>query len=123
MDDIDLLACRFEEHRAHLRAVALRMLGSAGEAEDAVQETWLRFEASATSPRSVRADITCERHEINGQPGAIFRDREGRVLHTLVLDVLDGRIQAIRGVINPDKLGHLGVVADAWAVNREVRGV
>jgi hypothetical protein len=38
----------------------------------------------------------------------------------LALDVLDGRIQTIRSVINPDKLGQLGPVADAWAVSREV---
>ncbi|GLW68130.1 DNA-directed RNA polymerase sigma-70 factor [Kitasatospora phosalacinea] len=65
--------------------------------------------------------ITCEQHRINGQPGALFRDRDGRVLHTLVLDVLDGQVQAVRSVINPDKLRHLGPVADAWAVDREVR--
>ncbi|HEX5114895.1 MAG TPA: sigma-70 family RNA polymerase sigma factor [Pseudonocardiaceae bacterium] len=39
----DWLADSFEQHRAHLRAVAYRMLGSAAEAEDAVQETWLRL--------------------------------------------------------------------------------
>jgi RNA polymerase sigma-70 factor (ECF subfamily) len=43
MTDGDLLADEFERHRAHLRGVAYRMLGSAGEAEDAVQEAWLRL--------------------------------------------------------------------------------
>ncbi|WP_407562696.1 sigma factor [Streptomyces sp. 184] len=42
MDEHEFLALRFEEHRAHLRAVAHRVLGSAGLAEDAVQEAWLR---------------------------------------------------------------------------------
>jgi RNA polymerase sigma-70 factor, ECF subfamily len=57
-----------------------------------------------------------ELHEINSQPGAIIRDRAGNVFSTLALDVLDGRIQTIRSVINPDKLAHLGPVADAHAV-------
>ena len=43
MTDADLLALRFEAHRDRLRAVALRMLGSTGEADDAVQEAWLRL--------------------------------------------------------------------------------
>ncbi|WP_440074185.1 RNA polymerase sigma-70 factor [Streptosporangium sp. OZ121] len=72
-------------------------------------------------PRLVRVDVTFEPHEVNGEPGAIFRDRDGKVLHTLALDILDGRIQTIRSVINPDKLGHVGPVADAWAIDREVR--
>ena len=72
-------------------------------------------------PRLARLDVTYEPHEVNGQPGAICRDRDGRVLHTLALDVLDGQIQAIRLVVNPDKLGHVGPVADAWAIDREVR--
>lgn len=45
----DWLAERFEEHRARLRAVAYRMLGSPGEADDAVQEAWLRFSRTDTS--------------------------------------------------------------------------
>ena len=43
MNERDYLAERFEEHRAHLRAVAYRMLGSVGEVDDAVQEAWLRL--------------------------------------------------------------------------------
>ena len=62
---------------------------------------------------------TVEPRELNGQPGAIIRDRDGKVLATLALDILDGRIQAIRAMLNPDKLGHLGPVADPWAVTRE----
>src|SRR5215213_439011 len=44
MQRTDLLASEFEEHRAHLRAVAYRMLGSLSEADDAVQEAWLRLD-------------------------------------------------------------------------------
>ena len=71
-------------------------------------------------PWLVSIEVTLEPHEVNGQPGAIFRDRNGKVLYTLTLDVLDGQIQTIRSVNNPDKLRHLGPVADAWAVSREV---
>jgi DNA-directed RNA polymerase specialized sigma24 family protein len=43
MDEREFLAGQFEEHRTRLRAVAYRMLGSLSEADDAVQETWLRL--------------------------------------------------------------------------------
>jgi len=46
VDENQWLADRFEEHRAHLRAVAYRMLGSLTEADDAVQDTWLRLSRS-----------------------------------------------------------------------------
>lgn len=49
MADYDLLAAAFEEHRAHLRAVAYRLLGSLSDAEDAVQDTWLRLGKADTS--------------------------------------------------------------------------
>ncbi|WP_225801062.1 RNA polymerase sigma-70 factor [Streptomyces sp. NK15101] len=76
---------------------------------------------AALFPVMLRVELTLEPHEVNGQPGAIVRDRDGKVLHTLSLDIVDGRVQTIRSVINPDKLAHLGPVADAWAINDQVR--
>jgi RNA polymerase sigma-70 factor, ECF subfamily len=70
-------------------------------------------------PAFVRIGVVVEPHQVNGEPGAIFRDRDGKIVNTLTLDVLGGRIQTIRAVINPDKLKHLGPVADAWAALRE----
>ena len=67
----------------------------------------------------VRTGGVVEPHQVNGQPGAIVRDRDGNVLNTLALDILDGQIQTIRTVINPDKLSHIGPVGDVWAVFRE----
>jgi RNA polymerase sigma-70 factor (ECF subfamily) len=49
MDQQDWLADRFEQHRSRLRAVSYRMLGSLSEADDAVQEAWLRFNRADTS--------------------------------------------------------------------------
>src|SRR5437870_2975442 len=49
MDEHDWLVERFEADRSHLRAVAYRMLGSLSEADDAVQEAWLRLSRSDTS--------------------------------------------------------------------------
>jgi RNA polymerase sigma factor (sigma-70 family) len=49
MDDHDWLAERFEENRTHLKGVAYRMLGSPAEADDAVQEAWLRLSRSSTN--------------------------------------------------------------------------
>jgi len=49
MDDQDWLAERFEAHRAHLRGVAFRMLGSVTEADDAVQEAWIRLSRTDAS--------------------------------------------------------------------------
>ncbi|MFJ4795618.1 RNA polymerase sigma-70 factor [Kitasatospora purpeofusca] len=76
---------------------------------------------AAIVPLMARIDVTFEPQEVNGRPGAVFRDGEGRVLTVLVLDVLDGRIGTVRSVTNPDKLAHLGPVADAWAVHEELK--
>jgi RNA polymerase sigma-70 factor (ECF subfamily) len=59
MDDRDLLAEHFEANRSHLRAVAFRMLGSVVEADDAIQESWLRLSrADATSIDNLQAWLT-----------------------------------------------------------------
>jgi RNA polymerase sigma-70 factor (ECF subfamily) len=59
VDESTLLAERFEDHRPHLRAVAYRMLGSTSEADDAVQEAWLRLaRADAHEIESLRAWLT-----------------------------------------------------------------
>jgi RNA polymerase sigma-70 factor (ECF subfamily) len=74
---------------------------------------------AAIVPLVAGAGGVVEPRAVNGQPGAVVRDRDGRVLAALALDILDGQVQAIRTVSNPDKLGHVGPVGDAWAVARE----
>jgi RNA polymerase sigma-70 factor (ECF subfamily) len=51
--------------------------------------------------------------EVNGGPGLVYRDAEGRVLGVMGLDVVDGLIASVDAVVNPDKLRHLGEVGDA----------
>ena len=53
-----------------------------------------------------------ERRRVNGQPGALVRDPDGRLVNVFVIDVVDGGVQTVRSVINPEKLGHLGELAD-----------
>ena len=63
--------------------------------------------------------FTLRREEVNGQPGAVYLDREGRLAGVMILDVADGRIQVVSSIVNPDKLRHLGPVADLRALLRE----
>ena len=62
------------------------------------------------------AGVTQRRVEINGQPGALLFDAEGKVLGALALEIFDGRVQSVRSVVNPEKLRHLGEVADMRAL-------
>jgi RNA polymerase sigma-70 factor (TIGR02957 family) len=66
-----------------------------------------------------RFGITSRREEVNGQPGALFFDREGRLISVMSLDVAEGQIQGVSSIINPDKLRHLGPLADLGALLRE----
>ncbi|MGW2841485.1 RNA polymerase sigma-70 factor [Streptomyces sp. NPDC001493] len=72
-------------------------------------------------PLMALTGITCEPRTVNGGPGALFRDRDGSILHVFALDMAAGSIRTIHSVINPEKLAHLGPVADAWAVDRAVK--
>ncbi|MCX4915556.1 RNA polymerase sigma-70 factor [Streptomyces sp. NBC_00687] len=74
---------------------------------------------AAFAPGFDRVGVTLRQHEVNGLPGAVLRDRDGRVVGIWLLETLDGRIVSIRSVMNPDKLTHMGPVADAWALAAE----
>jgi RNA polymerase sigma-70 factor (ECF subfamily) len=67
-----------------------------------------------------QAGIEIRPTEINGQPGALFLDPEGRLVNVFVLDIDDGRVQNVRSVINPDKLRHLGPLADVADLRRRL---
>jgi RNA polymerase sigma-70 factor (ECF subfamily) len=51
---------------------------------------------------------------VNGQPGLLASDADGALIAVISLDVLDGQVQAIRTVANPEKLSHLGPVSQVW---------
>jgi RNA polymerase sigma-70 factor (ECF subfamily) len=63
--------------------------------------------------------FTTRREEVNGQPGALFFDREGRLIAVAILDIAEGQIQGVSAIANPDKLRHLGPVSDLRALLRE----
>ena len=62
---------------------------------------------------------TTRREEVNGQPGALFFDREGRLISVAILDIAEGQVQGVSAIVNPDKLRHLGPVGDLRALLRE----
>ena len=53
--------------------------------------------------------------QVNGQPGVMSLDQDGKVVAVMAFDVVDGQVQAIRSVVNPDKLRHLGATSEAIA--------
>src|SRR5215475_1694335 len=62
---------------------------------------------SAVTEAIRRYGLRIERGTVNGQPGAVLRDADGRLLNVLSIDVTDGRVQTFRSILNPDKLRHL----------------
>lgn len=77
---------------------------------------------AAFAPGFDRVGVTLRQHEVNGLPGAVLCDRDGRTVGIWSLETLDGRIVTIRSIMNPDKLTHVGPVADAWALAAEAGG-
>jgi RNA polymerase sigma-70 factor (ECF subfamily) len=59
--------------------------------------------------------------EVNGGPGALLLDAQQRVIGVAALDIAGGQITSISGIVNPDKLTHLGPVADVRALLRSAR--
>jgi len=53
---------------------------------------------------------------VNGQPGALMLTGDGTLIGVMALDIADGQVQAIRSIVNPEKLGHLGDVGDVRAL-------
>jgi RNA polymerase sigma-70 factor (TIGR02957 family) len=66
-----------------------------------------------------RLGFVLRREDVNGRPGALFLDREGKLVGVMSLDVAEGQIQGVSSIVNPDKLRHLGPVADLRALLRE----
>jgi RNA polymerase sigma-70 factor (ECF subfamily) len=59
-----------------------------------------------------RAGLRIERETVNGNPGAMFMTADGAVASVIELEFDGAEIRSINGVVNPEKLRHVGVVAD-----------
>jgi len=64
--------------------------------------------------RTMELGASLEAAWVNGQSGLVASDADGGLIAVIALEVLDGQVQAIRAVANPDKLRHLGPVSQAW---------
>jgi RNA polymerase sigma-70 factor, ECF subfamily len=64
-------------------------------------------------------DVRIRLTSVNGQPGALFLDPSERLISVMTIDIADGVVQTVRSVINPDKLRHLGPLADVQALMRK----
>ena len=65
--------------------------------------------------------VLIEPAEFNGQAGARLLAPDGRLISVFVLDIADGQVQTVRSIINPDKLRHLGPLADVQALREHLR--
>jgi RNA polymerase sigma-70 factor (TIGR02957 family) len=65
--------------------------------------------------------IQVRRVTVNGQPGAQILDPDGKLINVLAVDIAEGKIQTIRSIVNPEKLGHLGPLADIQGLFARLR--
>ena len=131
---------RFEASREQREALATRFFAAAEEGdlegleELLAHDVVLRGDGGGKAPAAKRAlhgrakvartligglraaarfgGFTLRREEVNGQPGALFLDAEGRLIGVMSLDIAEGQIQGVNSIVNPDKLQHLGPLAD-----------
>ncbi|MFI5687575.1 sigma factor-like helix-turn-helix DNA-binding protein [Streptomyces sp. NPDC051636] len=73
---------------------------------------------TAIVPPLLRVGVTREECQVGGRPGSVFRDRDGRFLHAVSLDLCDGRIERIHLVVNPGEPAYADPVAEACAIVR-----
>ena len=138
---------RFEASREQREALASRFFAAAEEGdlqrleELLAHDVVLRGDGGGKAPALARAihgrsrvartllawlragtragGFVLRREEINGQSGALIADLEGRLISVMILDVAEGQIQGVSSIVNPDKLRHLGPVADLGALLRQ----
>jgi Sigma-70, region 4 len=138
---------RFEASREQREELATRFFAAAEEAdleglgELLAHDVMLRGDGGGKAPALKRAihgrarvartliaglraatrlgGFSWRREEVNGQPGALFIDRQDRLIAVMSLDVAEGQIQGVNSIVNPDKLRHLGPLADLGALLRE----
>jgi len=96
MSEHDWLAERFEENRPHLRAVAYRMLGSSAEADDAVQEAWLRLSRAGTGG-------------VDNLSGWLTTIDFDALLTMFAFTITGGTITAIERIADPERIARLEV--------------
>lgn len=133
MDERDRLSVQFEASRSRLRALALRMLGSPEEAEDAVQETWLRVDRAdagvvgivGRSPDAARQLASRARRRIQGALASSAVDfvRRRELVEAFLAAARDGNFDALLTILDPN----VALVPDAAATRmgalREAHGV
>jgi RNA polymerase sigma-70 factor (TIGR02957 family) len=139
--EVDAQRPRFEASREEREALADRFFAAVQEGEVAeleallAQDVVLHGDGGGKAPALARplygarraarvfgswrkfaariGPIELRRVTVNGQPGALLYDAEGRVINAMALDIAEGQIQAVRSIVNPDKLRHLGEVV-SW---------